>query len=40
MVKESEISVMEGMWIANMILLPIGLFLSFKANSDSQILNI
>ena len=40
MVKESEISVVEGMWIANMILLPIGLFLSFKANSDSQILNI
>ena len=27
MVKESEISVVEGMWIANMILLPIGLFL-------------
>ena len=26
MVKESEISVTEGMWIANIILLPIGLF--------------
>ncbi|MBL6662505.1 MAG: LptF/LptG family permease [Flavobacteriales bacterium] len=36
MVKESEISVTEGMWIANFILLPVGLFLSYKANTDSQ----
>ena len=40
MVKESEISVVEGMWIANIIFLPIGLFLIYKANTDSQILNI
>ena len=38
MVKESEISVTEGMWIANFILLPVGLFLSYKANTDSHCL--
>ena len=37
MVKESEISVTEGMWTANLVLLPIGIFLSIKANSDSQL---
>ena len=37
MVKESEISVTEGMWVANFILLPVGLFLSYKANTDSQL---
>ena len=40
MVKESEISVSEGMWIANIILLPIGLYLSYKANSDSQLFSL
>jgi len=40
MVKESEISVSEGMWIANLILLPIGLYLSYKANSDSQLFSL
>ena len=40
MVKESEISVIEGMWIANLILLPAGLFLSYKANTDSQLFSL
>jgi lipopolysaccharide export system permease protein len=40
MVKESEISVTEGMWIANFILLPVGLFLSYKANTDSQLFSV
>ncbi len=40
MVKESEISVTEGMWIANLILLPVGLFLSYKANTDSQLFSL
>lgn len=40
MVKESEISITEGMWSANMILLPIGILLSLKANSDSQLFAI
>ena len=37
MVKESEISVIEGMWAANIILLPIGIILCLKANNDSHI---
>ncbi len=40
MVKESEISVLEGMWISNLILLPVGLFLSYKANTDSQLISL
>ena len=39
MVKESEISVSEGMWIANIILLPIGIWLSYKASKDSNLLD-
>ncbi len=40
MVKESELSVTEGMWTANLILLPVGIFLSLKANSDSQVFSL
>ena len=40
MVKESEISVTEGMWVANFILLPVGLFLSYKAKTDSQLFSL
>ena len=40
MVKESEMSVLEGMWISNLILLPVGLFLSYKANTDSQLISL
>ena len=37
MVKEAEISTWQGMWIANAILLPIGIYLIIKANSDSPL---
>ncbi len=40
MVKESEISVSEGMWIANLMLLPVGLLLSYIANTDSQLFGL
>jgi lipopolysaccharide export system permease protein len=40
MVKEAEIAVMQGMWSANLILLPIGIYLTYKANSDSPIFSI
>lgn len=40
MVKESEMSVTEGMWIANLFLLPVGLFLSYKANTDSKLFSL
>lgn len=38
MVKEAEISVTQGMWTANAILLPIGIYLIVTANSDSPLL--
>lgn len=40
MVKEAEINVLEGMWSANLILLPIGIYLIYKANSDSPLFSI
>ena len=40
MVKEGEINTVIGMWIANMILLPIGLFFISKANSDTSLLSL
>tara|TARA_B100000886_G_scaffold297482_1_gene225169 strand:- start:1512 stop:2888 length:1377 start_codon:yes stop_codon:yes gene_type:complete len=40
MVKESEISVFVGMWIANLLLLPVGIILSYKANVDSKLLSL
>ena len=40
MVKESEISVFAGMWIANLLLLPIGIILSHKANMDSKLFSL
>ncbi len=40
MVKESEISVFVGMWIANLLLLPIGIILSYKANLDSKLFSL
>jgi lipopolysaccharide export system permease protein len=40
MVKEAEIAVMQGMWSANLILLPIGIYLIYKANSDSPLFSI
>jgi lipopolysaccharide export system permease protein len=40
MARENIIPVEEGMWISSFILLPLGIFLTYKATSDSAILNI
>jgi lipopolysaccharide export system permease protein len=40
MVKEDLINPYAGMWAASFILLPIGIFLTYKATTDSSILNI
>jgi lipopolysaccharide export system permease protein len=40
MVKEDLINPYAGMWAASCILLPIGIFLTYKATTDSSILNI
>jgi lipopolysaccharide export system permease protein len=39
-VRENMIPAYEGMWISSFILLPIGIFLTYKATSDSAILNL
>jgi len=39
-VRENMVSVMQGMWISSFILLPIGIFLTYKASNDSAILNM
>ena len=39
MVKEGELLAEEGMWIANIILLPVGLWLTYKASKDSSLLD-
>jgi len=40
MVEELVIGTFAGMWAASYILLPIGIFLTYKATTDSVILNI
>jgi lipopolysaccharide export system permease protein len=40
MVEEDVIGTFAGMWAASYILLPIGIFLTYKATTDSVILNI
>jgi lipopolysaccharide export system permease protein len=40
MVEEGLVSSTAGMWASSFILLPIGLFLTYKASNDSYILNI
>ena len=40
MVKEDFISTFAGMWASSYILLPVGIFLTYKATTDSSILNI
>jgi len=37
--KESVISPFMGMWLASIIMLPVGIFLTFKALNDSQLFN-
>jgi lipopolysaccharide export system permease protein len=38
-VKEDMLTPVAGMWMATFILVPIGLFLTYKAMHDSQLLN-
>ncbi len=38
--KEEELPVYQGMWMATIILLPIGIFLTYKATSDSSLFDI
>ena len=40
LVKEDMIGSIPGMWVASFILLPIGIFLTYKATTDSAFLNI
>jgi lipopolysaccharide export system permease protein len=40
LVEENLVSTFAGMWASSYILLPIGLFLTYKASNDSVILNI
>jgi lipopolysaccharide export system permease protein len=40
LVEENLVSTFAGMWAASYILLPIGVFLTYKASTDSVILNI
>ncbi|HEX2970355.1 MAG TPA: LptF/LptG family permease [Bacteroidales bacterium] len=40
LVEESVVGTIAGMWAASYILLPIGVFLTYKATTDSVILNI
>ncbi len=40
LVEEDLISTAAGMWASTYILLPIGVFLTYKASTDSVILNI
>jgi lipopolysaccharide export system permease protein len=40
LVEENVISTFAGMWAASYILLPIGVFLTYKATTDSVIMNI
>ena len=40
MVEEDVIGTFTGMWAASYILLPIGIFLTYKATTDSVIMNI
>ena len=40
MSKEGAIPVVQGMWMASVILLPIGLFFTYKATSDSNLLQL
>jgi lipopolysaccharide export system permease protein len=40
LVEESLVSNVAGMWASSYILFPIGLFLTYKASTDSVIMNI
>ncbi|MFW6225274.1 MAG: LptF/LptG family permease, partial [Bacteroidota bacterium] len=40
LVEDLVIAPVQGMWGANIIILPLGVFLTYKATTDSTILNI
>jgi lipopolysaccharide export system permease protein len=40
LVEEDTVSTFTGMWAATYMLLPIGIFLTYKATTDSVILNV
>ncbi len=40
MVKEAGTAAYEGMWLANLVLLPIGIWLSYKATTDSSLFDL
>lgn len=40
MVKQGELEPFKGMWMASIILLPIGLFLTYKASTDSSLFDL
>ena len=40
MVKEGALSAEYGIWMSTAVLLPVGLFLTFKATSDSSLLQL
>ncbi len=40
LVEENVVGTFAGMWAASYILLPVGIFLTYKATTDSVILNI
>ena len=40
MVKKGELLAFEGMWVANIVLLPIGIWLSYKATKNSNIIDL
>jgi lipopolysaccharide export system permease protein len=40
LVKEGTMPPYQGMWMATIILLPIGIFLTYKATSDSSLFDI
>ena len=37
--REGDITPFEGMWISSIVLFPIGIFLTYKASSDSVIMD-
>ncbi len=39
-VKQDVLSAASGMWMSSMVLLPIGIFLTYKSTNDSQIMDI
>jgi lipopolysaccharide export system permease protein len=39
LVRSGELSVLNGMWLSTGILIPVGLFLTYKAMTDSQLFN-